>query len=361
MIDSLKLRSEPLSKAAVAAVVEASERRCLFAPGGDLVWEITTGELVGSFDHRLAVRLRSDTLGRDCLEVEGSVHKHLLGHNVHGGPMDARPCGRYLVAALERHFGASFGDADSWEVRRVDVALPFDLGTEDAVEERINHEKFMVANTTGKLKIQTHPTGWNTVRSKGGAVRLKCYAKGAELHKHDGKRLRRSECDYADLLAQASRIIRYEVEFYGPLISKVTTGGRLGTLDSAGLHHLAIWRMGEFLRENMGTINRVRTSQAVEKRLRDVYGIRLGGLLYGTWLKLATNGEENVRDSMNRATFYRQKKKLFEAGCVWVDTDVMRLELMSRVPSDFAISLSSPYYLGATAPQVDLALAPFAA
>lgn len=342
--------------------MDASDRRCLFAPGGELVWELTTGELRGSYDHRLAVRIRADLRGRDCLELEGSVHKHLLGHNVFGGPTCPVAAGRYLVATLERHFGIELPPADSWEARRVDVALPFDLGTEDAVEERITHEKFMVANSTARVKVSTFDTGWATCRSNGGATRLKCYAKGAELHKHDGKRLRKAEgLDYAELLAVASRIIRYEVEFYGPIIEKITANSRLGQLDSAHLHALAVKKIGDFIRENMATIEKVRTSQAVEIRLREMYGVRLGGLLYGTWLKLATNGEESVRDSMNRATYYRQKKQLIMAGCAWINTDVMKLELRSCVPPDFSVSLSCPYYLGAVAPQVQLALASYAA
>ncbi len=362
MIDTLKIRSQPLSKTALAAVSEISERRCLYAPGGELLWELTTSELVGSFDHRLGFRIRTDQAGRDCLELEGSVHKHLLGHNAFGGPLDAVSCGKYLVSALETSLRVDLGSADSWEVRRLDVALGFDLGSEDAVMERIASERFMVNSTTGRAKLSTYNTGWSTTRSNGGAYRLKCYAKGAEVHKHDSKRLKKIEgFDYRGLLKQASKIIRYEVEFHSPAIEKLTTHSRLGQLDSAHLHELAALKIGGFMRENMAASKRVRTSQSVEKRLREVHGERLGRVLYGTWLSLATNGEQWVRESMRRSTFYLQKKQLQDAGVSWVNTDVMKFEVTSCVPQDFEISLNSPYYLGAVAPEVQAALAPFAA
>ena len=40
-------------------------------------------------------------------------------------------------------------------------------------------------------------------------------------------------------------------------------------------------------------------------------------ILLGTWLKLSLEGEESVRSSMTKATFYRHRKELIESNCNW--------------------------------------------
>jgi II/X family phage/plasmid replication protein len=360
VIDTLKIESGPLNKEAVLAVAGASERRCLFGVGGDLVWELTTGFLDGSYDHRMSVRLRSDSKGYEHLVLEGSVHKHLLGHNIFGGPLCLSACATYLVAVVSSALGVDLGDASSWRARRVDIAFSFDLGSEEAVHERIRYENSALNNTTARQKVTCRPTGWDTTRGHGAGTRLKAYHKGPEFHKHDQRRLKgASGLDYAELLTIASRILRYEVEFYDSAIQSLCGDRSIGQLNSAVLHTSAIFKINQYLRENMADMEKVRVSGSVEARLREVYGLRLGALLYGMWLRLATNGERSVRESMPVRSFYRQKSQLISAGCSWIDTDVYKFEVVSAVPKDFSISMDSPYLLRGESPQVVAALLPY--
>ena len=95
MLDTVKLESPELG----GRIAGEIERRCVRRTGvvldsGDVLYEITAGSLAGSWDSRMSVRvMRERWTGAGELQpcapyvlLEGSVHKALLGHNVHGGP-----------------------------------------------------------------------------------------------------------------------------------------------------------------------------------------------------------------------------------------------------------------------------------
>lgn len=368
MIDTLKCETEPLDAATIDAIRARSDRRLKVNSEGLLMWELTTGELAGSFDHRLSVRLRDLRKGGTVLAFEGSVHKHLMGHNCYGGPVDARACGRYMIGLLQEHFGVGLPAADDWQVHRVDVAECYDLGSIEAVLEKLDGERQAVINLTTKRKVDTYETGWATRRGKGGETRLKAYAKGPDFLAHDSKRIWKSYTDprmaevfVPEVQKRANNLLRYEVEFYRPILRKLTESGRLGDIDSIKLHRIAEKLLSRFMRENEKEMTRVRTSRAVEKRLIDSYGHRLGSLLYGTWFRLAANGEEAVRANMKRRTYYWQRKQLLDAGCQWTNTDVSVFELRSAIPDGFFIGAASPWRVSGEHHTVRTALEPFLA
>lgn len=276
-------------------------------------------------------------------------------------------CGRYVVARLEEHFGVALPAADTWNVQRIDVAECYDLGSLEAVLEKLDGERQAVINATTKRKVTTYETGWATVRGKGGETRLKAYAKGPDFSVHDRKRMWKAFTDQRmadnvvpELQARANTLLRYEVEFYRPSLMKLTESGRLGEIDSEKLHKVAEKLLSRFMRENAKEMERVRTTRAVEARLIQLYGQRLGSLLYGTWFRLAANGEESVRDNMPRRTFYRQRKQLLDAGCSWVSTDVHVLQVRSCIPEGFYIGTGSPWRVQGEHRAVSEALKPYA-
>ena len=108
MLDTVKLQSPELDEATAQAVTAQLElRSCVDLKSGELLYEFTSGGLSGSYDHRISVQVKRErwqqprtpqgdrAFGRKAspilvpcepyLLLEGSVHKALLGHNVHGG------------------------------------------------------------------------------------------------------------------------------------------------------------------------------------------------------------------------------------------------------------------------------------
>src|SRR3990167_1080820 len=97
--DTVKLRSPFLDPSIMARI----EAQCILRSGmhmgtGEVLYELHAGELLGSWDSRIAIKPMHEehvcdkngvTRYAPCepyLIVEASVHKAMLGHNVYGGP-----------------------------------------------------------------------------------------------------------------------------------------------------------------------------------------------------------------------------------------------------------------------------------
>ena len=66
----------------------------------------------------------------------------------------------------------------------------------------------------------------------------------------------------------------------------------------------------------------VRTTTAVMTRLQNVYGCTPGQRLYGFWAAMCTLNENVMREKYSRATFFRNRKLLEDAGVSWRSSDI---------------------------------------
>jgi len=188
MIDTVRLRS-PFISAEAAALVEQqlTRRTAVQMASGEVLYEVTSGELDGSFDNRIMVRLcreelaeapglrlsaKSDTTPKvdphlllypdlavqaerqrvaalgakervsvsrhrpifrnvPCdpyLIIEGSVHKAMVGHNITGGPQSFAPAAYWFVNLVAAELlGVSLPHGSEWFVERVDVTETYNL------------------------------------------------------------------------------------------------------------------------------------------------------------------------------------------------------------------------------------------
>ncbi|HEX2922679.1 MAG TPA: hypothetical protein VHS28_01475, partial [Chloroflexota bacterium] len=155
MLDTVKVRSEPISEGLATAIERQMMRtqRTDLATG-EVLYELTGAQLSGTYDHRISCRVERTELGVDPIRsagkrapmverlhcrpyvvVEGSVHKALLGHNVWGGPVDLVAPVRWLVADVGRRLHVELPDGAGWRLQRVDWAEVYDLGCYEACEE----------------------------------------------------------------------------------------------------------------------------------------------------------------------------------------------------------------------------------
>ena len=170
----------------------------------------------------------------------------------------------------------------------------------------------------------------------GTTTTVKAYHKGAEFLHHDYKRIyKHCSREKADELYQiANRLVRFEVEIKRKLKDR---NGKYPAIDHVDIHALAdIYHMEvmKLVRDSASETKICRTSEAVERRLNQMYSTQLASRLLGTWYRLSVHDEEYIKKSMPRATFYRQRKMLIEAGVSWKGTDVV-LKNFSLIPSGF--------------------------
>jgi II/X family phage/plasmid replication protein len=370
-LDTLKLRSPKLS----AAVADVIERQLVLRMAVDQVtdnvlYEILSGTLLGSWDAHISVQVLREEWkahGRSVIKVpcapylvvESSVHKAMLGHNLHGGPCDVQAAAAWFVSHIAGRLGVELPSASLWHVRRVDWAEVFDLGYAETqlYIHGLSGARFP-RRDTGKIGR----FGNNSLHVPGDTTTVKVYHKGPEFAAHDGKRLKLilPGAELESLSKWADRLLRVEVSVRAPKLDgdfgHAPTVGEVSTEYLTKVHDQEVARL---LKEGNSDMQTVRKNRDVRDRLFEVYKARLAGVLFGTWLQLAALGEEATRGNMKRPTYYRQLKQLQEAGIAWHGGDVRVIEVASILPADFSPVRRDPRRLSGEDPKVIELLAPF--
>lgn len=380
VLDTLKLRSPFLSDDAASEIEGCLVlRQAIRCSTGELLYELTSDTLKGSWDSRISVRVQREEwvvpelvpsqrikkapkpqpILRPCppyLEVEASVHKVMLGHNVYGGPCDVLSAATWFIVFLSESLGVGLPCASKWLVRRVDWAEIYKLPYK-AIEQYVhglNNAAFPRRNVTRY--------GAQSLSAPGSTSTVKVYHKGPEFQAHDRKRLKPliTPSELALLQETADELLRVEVSIkarkldedfeHPPTVAEVTQDYIMKVYDRE------VFRL---LREGAAAVQTVRKHRAVRNRLFETYDARLAGYLFGTWLQLAARGEQFTRENMNRATFYRHRKLLREAGVAWNGGDVQIIETSSILPADFSPIRTDPRRVVGEDTKVIALLAPY--
>lgn len=349
--DTIKLKSPYMAEHDVRAI----EQQCILRSGidlatGSLIYELHSGELLGSWDSRIAIRPMfedwvTDKNGRPQLVpsepyiiIEGSVHKAMLGHNVYGGPTNFQEACTFLVDLVQQLLGVELNSAKNWTVHRVDVAHVFAL-SKPAIKEFF--DSISLRNFPRRQKKAAKYD--MAVYFAGKTTTVKFYHKGSEFKIHDYARLRhyfrnafayqygksdpdnmkRAERKLQALQRLADNRLRVEVEVHSdkfqydfgknPLVEDVTDQ----YLEA--VHDKEVERL---LREGKQAMDTVRTTTAVMTRLQNTYGQTKGQRLYGFWAAMCTLNENVMREQYARPTFFRNRKLLEEAGVSWRASDI---------------------------------------
>lgn len=365
-LDTVKLRSPALTEATLQKI----ERRCIRRQAqeiasGVMLYEITTGHLQASWDSRISVRpMREDWVanssGRTRLQscppylmVECSLPKAFFGQNIYGGPTDLQLACARLVELLEMLLEVSLPPAADWIVRRIDWAESFSLPF-IAIQEFFD----LVQSTYfPRRKIQKY--GDHGIYVPGRTTTLKIYHKGIEFAANDSKRIKRALLSgiplsprnahlEANMRARVSRRVqalqrlankrlRVEVEVHADKLDfDFGKRPRVKEVTDDYLARLFDHEVGRLLREGRDSLQRARTNRDVASRLIQVYGRTAGNRLHGFWCRLATCGENVCKREYPAATFYRNRKRLQDAGVSWHNTDVQIVPSRAALPNDFS-------------------------
>lgn len=389
-IDTVKLRSPTIDE----SLADFLYNQTILKTGVDLstgetLYAITNGQLEGSWDSRISFNvMRKDWVagpsGRtelvDCepyILVETSLHKVFYGQNVFGQVENFPERCRLFIDLLGELFRCpvdKFGDpqgalpsADRWEVRRVDWAEVFRL-TPAAIGEffrGISHCKFP------RRSAKSAKYGINSVHFPGSFTTLRIYHKGPEFKEHEIPRVRKALSFYYQkqrgerlqvndwfrgqeggdvgnyrpqvekrikaLQRLADNRLRAEVQInaeklmydfgHFPLVSEITDQYL------KDVHDKEVFKL---LREGKTEMETVRTHDQVKGRLNSLYGKRSANGLFAFWLQMATRSEDVMREEMSRAQFYKNRKKLVDAGVSWLASNVIIIANEAALPRDFA-------------------------
>lgn len=158
-LDTCKYRS-PKIQSDLAAYLE---QQCIQKSGihlgsGEVIYEFTSGELLGSWDSRISFRiLREEWISngkgiqqipcQPYIEVEASLHKFFSGQNIYGSPTDFQMSSFWFLKQVFKKLGVNISDHKQnhvnsarlpsfwdWQVCRIDVAEVYQL-TPAAISE----------------------------------------------------------------------------------------------------------------------------------------------------------------------------------------------------------------------------------
>lgn len=356
-VDTIKIRSHYISE----ELAEIIQKECTMRIGYDLktdvlLYQITTGSLQGSYDSRISITVKRQewktskavngkvyTCLVDCppyLEIECSLHKLFLGHNIFGGSEDFQSCVFYLIRFLERQLGVTLPVYSDWLVKRIDFAYVFDLGSFSAVQEFF----YLMKNAYYPRRSVDHH-GLHGLYASASTTALKFYHKGKEFKKHDFRRLVSSgflsENEAFSLLSYANRILRVEVEIKTKKLKydfqKLRYGHEPYVKDITSEYLISVYEteVDRFMKEGKNSSDKVRSMLEVESRLYSMYRSDLASRLFGAWIRISALGIDKYKEAVPRRTFYRHIKQLKDAGISWNRSDVIEDTEKVKVPRDF--------------------------
>ena len=153
---------------------------CFDCATGDLEYQVTSGNLEGSYDNKISVRVNSD----QTLKISCSLHKLIVGHNIYSGSDDLRLQANILKKVLQDIFKIKLPNTFTWTVKQIDYALVFDLGDQWQVKEYIASLR---EACYARRQIQVY--GNNGIHIPGKTTTVKFYNKYEEFKKHDHKKI----------------------------------------------------------------------------------------------------------------------------------------------------------------------------
>ena len=339
MIDTLKLHSPPLDRKTADTVHRQLDQHMKRKnETGEVYQDDVWADLQGPWDVPLRVSLLpAFDAPAPFLIVEASVHKLLIGHNVLGGPIALQPAGRWLANLTAEMLGVPLRGGDEWLVERADLAEAYRLPPRSIEDIFIGMHHAQFPNR------EASRFGERGIKFSGDSTAVTLYHKGPEFSKKDMRRLVQvAPEDVAALRARAWETLRVEVQVKN---SKLRYDFRnepyLGKVTAEYLQNLYDHEVAKLSFDGIGTQPTVRTEQAVDARLREVYGKNKGRRLVTVWRSLATLGEKVVRREMLAQTFSRNREALLYAGCSWLVTDACGQPV--TIPPDFRLVGESPY------------------
>lgn len=313
-------------------------------------YELTVNDLEGSYDNRIKVQVkRKDYQFKSRMvtkksktpelvetppycEIEASVHKMLLGHNIFGGSEDFQKCVEYMIYTVENLLDVTLPFFEIWYVRRIDEANVFDLLDSSNVEDWFYYNRnayFPRRNVNNYGKDGLYVAGSTST--------VKFYHKGSEFKKNNMKKLIKNEIfteeQAFDMYTKALRYLRVEVEIHIRKLKddfrKIRYGNEPFVKDITKEYLDLVYEseVRKIIGDKMNEEDITRDAIEVKKRLYDIYSKRQAKTLYGAWLTMSQQGEDFYRmmhytESDKRkgkisATFYKHKKFLKEAGVSW--------------------------------------------
>lgn len=278
---------------------------------GEIYYEIVNDKLEGSFSSSLSVRVGSGVkykfVNMYYLEIEGSYHKIINGYNSHNGYYNLVSIVKWLIGAIENTYNISLPGLNHWFLQRIDIAICFDLSTNDKVRKYINN---LALCSYPRRNIKHYQD--ESIYCSGTTTTLKIYNKMLEFKKHDLKKLFNTHFDTNTYLKEIDGFVRFECEIKKKKLEDIYKSNyiRIKKVNYDDLRNIWSDEFMKLLKFFESDLTIVKNKDDIRNRLIFVYGNTKGNNLYAFYSSLMLDGITEVRKNISKASYYRKIKDL---------------------------------------------------
>ncbi len=330
MIDTMKIVT-CINKKVYQKISSQSNIKCMYNLGtGELFYEIINDSLQGTYDSRLSVRLVSGVkygfLYKDCyaLEVEGSYHKIIKGHNAFDGFYSVQQIVLGFIKLIENAYKIKLPNLNHWFLQRVDITKSFDLENQVEVCKYINSLKYL-SYPRRNIKFFEN----ECLYCSGQVTTVKIYNKYLEFIKNDKSKVVKFT-DVFDLTHKMQGLIRFECEVKKKKLMSIYNKKylRVSLINYNDLEKIWSDEFMKILKFDNINLKKVRTKEDVKERLKCMFNDRKSNILYSFFITVINDGYDSVKKSFPSTTFYRNIKDLKSVG---IDFSTNQFEEIPRI------------------------------
>lgn len=313
MIDTIKIytmiNKETYNKIYHNSILKTSYNQ----KDGEIYYEIVNDKLEGSYSSSLSVRVGTGVkykfVNMYYLEIEGSFHKIMLGYNSHNGFYKLPDIVQYLIGAVEYAYKIKLPSLKHWFLQRCDIAICFDLQTNERVRKYINNLSFCNYPRRNIKHFQDE-----SIYSSGTTTTLKIYNKMLEFKKHDMKKLYNSNFNIDNYLKEIDGFVRFECEIKKKKLESIYNKKyiRVRNVNYKDLKDIWSVEFMKLLKFFDSDLTIVRTKEEIERRIYTAYANNenKARILYNFYTSIVLDGIKTVKERTPARTYYRNIKLL---------------------------------------------------
>lgn len=315
MIDTIKIYCEIdktiYDKISDFSIVKSAVNR----ESGELLYSITNSHLEGSYSSSLSVRVDCSAKYHICatgyvIEIEGSYHKLSLGYNSHNGFYDLKYISSQLIRIVEEYYNIDLPKLSNWYLQRCDIAICFDLENQSSVCQYINN---LSSCNYSRRKVKFYSD--ESLYVPGTTTTLKIYNKLLEFRKHDSKKFINTDFDLLGYMEEIKGFIRFECEIKKKMLQKIYNSSSHIKVNNVLYDDLRKVWCDEFMKFYKFINNDlciVKDREEVLERLQEYYSNVKAINLYNFYIMCKTDGLNNIKKRVSKATYFRNVKSLKE-------------------------------------------------
>ena len=315
MIDTIKIYTM-INKSTYEKIYHSAIIKSSFNMGtGEIYYEIVNDSLKGSYDSSLSVRvgtgLKYGFVNNYFLEIEGSYHKIIRGYNAFDGFYSLQEISKFFISALEYTYKIKLPIIDHWFLQRCDIAICYDLKTNENVRNYINNLSLCNYPKRNIKHFQDE-----SIYCSGTTTTLKIYNKLLEFKKHDMKKLFSKNFNIINFCNKIDGYIRFECEVKKKRLESIYNKKyiRLRDVDYKTLKTVWSQEFMKLLKMFESYLYIVNKKEDIKDRLYNLYTERQANSLYNFYICLMADGYKELKSRYPKNTFYRYIRLLKQSG-----------------------------------------------